>query len=149
MCKTKKVFFIDSNNRNANSTSETDFKIDLDHPLILPDGCGVAIDSLSLPDTSNITPIVTGINDKLYFSLDDGTATTYSIITLPATNYSNEAMDILVADLQNALDNVYPGNLVVSQSNPNSSASINGAVGNWTRNTGLVGSVSQGLDNQR
>ena len=58
-------------------------------------------------------------------------------------------MGILVADIQNALDNVYPGNLVVSQSNPNSSASINGAVGNWTRNTGLVVGVSQGLDNQR
>ena len=100
MCKTKKVFFIDSNNRNASSASGTDFTIDLDHPLTLPDGCGVAIDSLSLPDTSNITPIVTGINDKLYFSLDDGTTTTYSIITLPATNYSNEAMDILVEDIQ-------------------------------------------------
>ena len=72
MCKTKKVFFIDSNNRNASSASGTDFTIDLDHPLTLPDGCGVAIDSLSLPDTSNITPIVAGVNDKLYFSLDDG-----------------------------------------------------------------------------
>ena len=69
MCKTKKVFCIDSNNRNANSASETDFGIDLDHPLILPDGCGVAIDSLSLPNTNNITPIAPGINNKLYCEL--------------------------------------------------------------------------------
>ena len=83
MCKTKKTFFIDSNNRNASSTSETDFKIDLDHPLILPDGCGVAIDALSLPNTSNIDPVVPGVNNKLYCELgiifktleltDDGT----------------------------------------------------------------------------
>ena len=69
MCKTKKVFFIDSNNRNASSASGTDFTIDLDHPLTLPDGCGVAIDALSLPNTNNIDPIVPGINNKLYCEL--------------------------------------------------------------------------------
>ena len=91
MCKTKKVFFIDSNNRNASSASGTDFTIDLDHPLTLPDGCGVAIDALSLPNTNNIDPIVPGLNDKLYTSLNDGTSTVYHALTLPAVSYDNVA----------------------------------------------------------
>ena len=41
----------------------------MDHPLTLPDGCGVAIDALSLPNTNNIDPIVPGINNKLYCEL--------------------------------------------------------------------------------
>ena len=73
MCKTKRVFFIDSNNRSASNPhttpSGTDFTIDLDHPLTIPDGCGIALDSLSLPNTSNITPIVQGINNLLYCQL--------------------------------------------------------------------------------
>ena len=120
MCKTKKVFFIDSNNRNASSTSETDFKIDLDHPLILPDGCGVAIDSLSLPNTSNIDSVVPGINDKLYTSLNDGTTTTYQALTLPAVGYDNVAT--LATELQTVLASAYAG----------VAGSITGAEGNWT-----------------
>ena len=74
MCKTKKVFFIDSNNRSATNASQTtpsgtDFTIDLNHQITIPDGAGVSIDSLSLPNTSNITPIVPGINNRLYCQL--------------------------------------------------------------------------------
>ena len=120
MCKTKKIFFIDSNNRNANSASETDFGIDLDHPLILPDGCGVAIDSLSLPNTSNIESVVPGINDKLYTSLNDGTSTVYQALTLPAVGYDNVAT--LATELQTVLASAYAG----------VAGSITGAEGNWT-----------------
>ena len=147
MCKSDMIVMIDSNDRTADSTSTSDFTVNLPSPRLINDDHGVQLKSLYLPNT--LKTINTGINDKLYTSLNDGTSTTYQTITLPATNYSNEAMDILVEDIQNALDNVYPGNLVVSQADPNSSASISGAVGNWIRNTGLVVSVSQGLDNQR
>ena len=132
MCKTKKVFFIDSNNRNASSASGTDFTIDLDHPLTLPDGCGVAIDALSLPNTNNIDPIVPGLNDKLYTSLNDGTSTTYQALTLPAVSYNNVAT--LATELQTVLASAYTG----------VAGSITGAEGNWTNanNVTLVSGLS-------
>ena len=49
MCKTKKAFFIDSNNRNADSASGIDLTIDSNHQLTVPDGSGIAVDSLNLP----------------------------------------------------------------------------------------------------
>ena len=58
-------------------------------------------------------------------------------------------MSDFVADLQDAMENVYPGDIIVSQSDPNNSASINGAVGNWTRvETGWVGNMVQGADDR-
>ena len=68
MCKTKKAFFIDSNNRNADSASGTDFTIDLNHQLTVPDGSGIAVDSINLPSITT-APIVSGINNKLYGQL--------------------------------------------------------------------------------
>ena len=147
MCKSDTIVMIDSNDRTAGSASTSDFTVNLPSQLLINDDNGIQLKSLYVPNT--LKTINTAINDKLYTSLDDGTSTAYNIITLPAKNYSNKDMDLLVDDLQNALDNVYPNNLIVTQSDPNSSASINGAVGNWTRNTGLVVSVSNGLDNQR
>ena len=101
MCKTKKVFFIDSNNRNASSASGTDFTIDLDHPLTLPDGCGVAIDALSLPNTNNIDPIVPGINNKLYCEL--GRIFKVLEITEDGTDLAAFA-----SNLQGALNTAFP-----------------------------------------
>lgn len=106
MCKTKRVFFIDSNNRNASNPSQTtpsgtDFTIDLDHPLTIPDGCGIAIDSLSLPNTSNIAPIVAGINDVLYCQLG----------ALPQTlQISVDGTDLaaFASDLQTKLNTHFP-----------------------------------------
>ena len=100
MCKTKKVF-IDSNNRNASSASGTDFTIDLDHPLTLPDGCGVAIDALSLPNTNNIDPIVPGINNKLYCEL--GRIFKVLEITEDGTDLAAFA-----SNLQGALNTAFP-----------------------------------------
>ena len=102
MCKTKKVFFIDSNNRSATNASQTtpsgtDFTIDLDHPLTIPDGCGIAIDSLSLPNTSNITPIVSGINNMLYCQLG---------VQIRSLTISEDGTDLaaFASDLQTHLD---------------------------------------------
>ena len=101
MCKTKKVLFIDSNNRNANSASETDFEIDLDHPLILPAGCGVAIDAMSLPNTSNIDPVVPGVNNKLYCELG---------IIFKTLELTDDGTDLaaFASDLQAALNTQFP-----------------------------------------
>ena len=73
MCKTKKVFFIDSNNRGAtnpghSAPSGSDFTINLDHQLTLPDGCGVVVDSFNLPQNPDDN-IVVGINNLVYCQL--------------------------------------------------------------------------------
>ena len=104
MCKSDMIVMIDSNDRTADSASTSDFTVNLPSPLLINDDHGVQLKSLYLPNT--LKTINTGINDKLYTSLNDGTSTTYQTSTLPATKYSNEAMDILVEDIQNALDNV-------------------------------------------
>ena len=89
----------------------------------------MAIDALSLPNTNNIDPIVPGLNDKLYTSLNDGTTTTYQALTLPAVGYNNVAT--LAAELQTVLASAYAG----------VAGSITGAQGNWN-NAGNVYLIS-------
>ena len=84
MCKSDMIVMIDSNDRTADSTSTSDFTVNLPSPLLINDDHGVQLKSLYLPNT--LKTVNAGINDKLYTSLNDGTSATYHTITLPATN---------------------------------------------------------------
>ena len=100
MCKSDTIVMIDSNDRTADSASPSDFTVNLRSQLLINGDHGVQLKSLYVPNT--LKTINTGVNDKLYTSLDDGTSTAYNIITFPATNYDNAAA--LGADLQAKLD---------------------------------------------
>ena len=103
MCKTKRVFFIDSNNRNASSASGSDFTIDLAHQLTLPDGCGVAVDSFNLPTITDDN-IVIGINNKVYCQLG------IVLKVLFLQQVSTDATDVqsMANVLQIELNNAFP-----------------------------------------
>ena len=51
MCKIRKAFYINSNDRNASSASSSNFQITLDHPLTLQDQTGLSVNSLEIPYT--------------------------------------------------------------------------------------------------
>ena len=103
MCKSDMTVMIDSKDRTAAGASTSDFTVNLPSPLLLNDDHGVQLKSLFVPNT--LKTINTGINDKLYTSLNDGTSTVYHTITFPTTNY--ESVPALGADLQAKLDLVY------------------------------------------
>ena len=48
MCKYDQIIHIDNAHRGASSASDSDFEIDLDHPLIIDDSNGVSIKSLTI-----------------------------------------------------------------------------------------------------
>ena len=74
MCKTRKAFYINSNDRNASSASSSDFQITLEHPLTLQDQTGLSVNSLEIPYTlKTMGPR----NNKLYVQLGIYQATIY------------------------------------------------------------------------
>ena len=73
----------------------------MDHPLTLPDGCGVAIDALSLPNTNNIDPIVPGINNKLYCELGQ-------IFKVLEITEDGTDLAAFASNLQGALNTAFP-----------------------------------------
>ena len=118
---------IDSNDRTADSASTSDFTVNLPSQLLINDDHGIQLKSLYVPNT--LKTINTGINDKLYTSLNDGTSTAYHTLTFPAISYDNVAT--LAADLQAGLSTVYFAPI----------GSITGAEGTWN-NAGSVTLVS-------
>ena len=120
MCKSDTIVMIDSNDRTAASASTSDFTVNLPSQLLINDDNGIQLKSLYVPNT--LKTINTGINDKLYTSLDDRTSTAYNIITFPTTNYDNASA--LGADLQAKLDLIYS----------TSTLTVQNAAGEWKLN---------------
>ena len=112
MCKYDQIIQIDNAHRGAGSTSDSDFEIDLDHPLILDDNNGVAIKSLTMGNP--LKTVNAGINDKLYFRL----GVLDRVLTLTANTYTTSS---LVTEIQTTIDAFYTG-----------TPSINFAAGEWT-----------------
>ena len=120
MCKSDTIVMIDSNDRTADSASTSDFTVNLPSQLLINDDNGIQLKSLYVPNT--LKTINTGINDKLYTSLDDGTTTVYHTITLPATNY--DSASALGAELKARLDLLYS----------TSTLAVQNAAGKWKHN---------------
>ena len=81
--------YIDSRNRTADSISSSNFKIELDHTLQMPDNTVFFVTDVVLPHVFQL--IETGVNDRLYYKYSAPIATNqysinayYIIITLPA-----------------------------------------------------------------
>ena len=109
MCKTKKVFFIDSNNRGAtnppghSAPSGSDFTINLDHQLTLPDGCGVIVDSFNLPQNPDDN-IVVGINNLVYCQL----GIVLKVLSLGHISTDPADLQTLANELQTELNTAFP-----------------------------------------
>ena len=106
MCKSDTIIMIDSNDRTVDSNSTSDFTVNLSSPLLIDDDHGIQTNSLYVPNT--LKTINTGINDKFYTSINDGTTSTYHTLTIPEKSYNTSSMNTFTSDLQTLLNNTYP-----------------------------------------
>ena len=84
-----KKIYIDSRNRTADSISSSNFKIELDHTIQLPEHTVFFVTDVCIPHVFQL--IETGVNDRLYYKYSAPRATNqysinayYIIITLPS-----------------------------------------------------------------
>ena len=88
--KNLKKIYLDSRFRTSDSSSTSNFKIQLQDILHFEENTSYLINEISFPNTFRC--VETGINDKLYikwYFYDMIPKTTaYSIITLPSNNYT-------------------------------------------------------------
>jgi hypothetical protein len=104
-----KKIYIDSRYRTTDSNSDSDFKIQLGRNMYLPDDCVMHIENCVIPHSWYT--IEQGINDSMYLQVVQGTSTTYTIITVPSTNYFGSTLQ---TTLQTALNAAYPNVFTVS-----------------------------------
>ena len=84
-----KKMYIDSRNRTADSISSSNFKMELDHTLQMPDNTVFFVTDVVLAHVFQL--IETGVNDRLYYKYSAPSVTNqssinayYIIITLPS-----------------------------------------------------------------
>jgi hypothetical protein len=104
-----KKIFVDSRYRTIDSPSDSDFRIQLGRNIFLPDDCMMHIEHVVIPHTWYT--IEKGINDGLHLKVTQGSTTTCTILTIPATNYTGAS---LATAVQTALNVAYPGLFVVT-----------------------------------
>jgi hypothetical protein len=121
-----KKIFVDSRYRTADSASDSDFRIQLGRNIYLPDDCIMHIESCVIPHTWYT--IEKGINDGMYLKVVQGTNITYTIITIPSTNYTGNS---LITALQTAFNSAYPGLFTVSYDAIKNTITINITNGNY------------------
>ena len=66
MCKSDMIVMIDSGDRASDSNSTSDFKIQLDEPMLIQDDHGIQLKSVYLPNTLKT---VNAFNNRLYCRL--------------------------------------------------------------------------------
>jgi hypothetical protein len=99
--KNLKKIYIDSRFRTSDSSSTSNFKIQLQDILHFEENTSYLINEISFPNT--FRSVETGINDKLYikwFFYDLIPKTTaYSIITIPSDNYTGFSLGTTLKEL--------------------------------------------------
>ena len=113
MCKFDRVIHVNNGDRGADSTSDSDFEIQLAHALLLNASNGVAIHSLTIGNP--LKTVNENINDKLYFRL----GALDRVLTLTANTYTAAT---LVVEIQSTIDSIYTA-----------APPVNFAAGTWTR----------------
>ena len=104
-----KKIYVDSRYRTADSSSDSDFRIQLGRNIFLPDDCIMHIENVVIPHSWYT--IEKGINDCMYFQVTQGTSTSFYTITIPSTNYIGTTLQPI---LQAALNTAYPGLFAVT-----------------------------------
>ena len=106
-----KKIYVDSRYSTIDSVSDSDFKIQLGRNIFLPDDCIMHIENVVI--SHSWYTIEKGINQRMYLKVVQGTSATYTIITIPATNYIGSSLQTV---LQSALNTAYPGLFTVTYS---------------------------------
>ena len=104
-----KKIFVDSRYSTADSSSDSDFRIQLGRNIFLPDDCIMHIENAVIPHSWYT--IEKGINDGMYFQVTQNTTTSFYKITIPSTNYTGASLQAL---LQSALNTAYPALFTVT-----------------------------------
>ena len=98
MCKFDQVIYVDNADRGANSLSDSDFEIELDHALLLDDTNGVAIKSLTVANP--LQTVNANVNDNLYLRL----GVLDRVVSLAANDYDTNT---LPTQIQSAIDALF------------------------------------------
>ena len=106
-----KKIYVDSRYSTIDSVSDSDFKIQLGRNIFLPDDCIMHIENVVI--SHSWYTIEKGINQRMYLKVVQGISATYTIITIPATNYIGSSLQTV---LQSALNTAYPGLFTVTYS---------------------------------
>ena len=91
-----KKIYIDSRYSTTESSSDSDFKIQLSRNIYLPEKCVMHIENVTM--SHSWYTIETGINDLMYVKLE----TSFYIVTIPSNNYTGAS---LASTLATALGN--------------------------------------------
>ena len=102
MCKFDQVIYVDNADRGANSTSDSDFEIELDHAFLLDDTNGVAIKSLTVANP--LQTVNANVNDKLYLRL----GVLDRVVSLAANDYDTSTLPTQIGTAINALFTALP-----------------------------------------
>ena len=120
-----KKIYVDSRYSTVDSNSDSDFKIQLGRNIYLPDNCIMHIEGCVIPHSWYT--IEKGINDKMYVKVNQGSTTTFNIITIPSTNYTGASLQTA---LQAGFSYFYPGLFSVSYDILRNVMIINTSAGN-------------------
>ena len=121
-----KKIFVDSRYRTIDSASDSDFRVQLGRNMFLPDDCIMHIESVVIPHTWYT--IEQGVNDGMYLKVIQGSTTTYTVVTIPSTNYTGSS---LLAAVQTVLNSAYPNLFIVSYDTLKNNLIINITNGNY------------------
>ena len=83
-----KKIYVDSRYRTADSTSDSDFRIQLGRNIFLPEKCVYHLENCVIPHSWY--NIEAGLNDTMYYIVNGGA--NYNTATIPSTNYSGAAL---------------------------------------------------------
>ena len=81
-----KKIYIDSRYSTTESSSDSDFKIQLSRNIYLPEKCVMHIENVTMSHSGYT--IETGINDLMYVKLE----TSFYIVTIPSNNYTGASL---------------------------------------------------------
>ena len=81
-----KKIYIDSRYSTTESSSDSDFKIQLSRNIYLPEKCVMHIENVTM--SHSWYTIETGINDLMYVKLE----TSFYIVTIPSNNYTGASL---------------------------------------------------------
>ena len=111
-----KNIYIDSRNRTADSISSSNFKIEIDHTLQMPDNAVFFVTDICMPHVFQL--IEAGVNDRLYYKYSAPRATNqysinayYIIVTLPSGGQPSGTL--LASQIQTAMNaNIDPASAI-------------------------------------
>ena len=86
MALESKKIYVDSRYSTTESSSDSDFKIQLSRNIYLPEKCVMHIENVTM--SHSWYTIETGINDLMYVKLE----TSFYIVTIPSNNYTGASL---------------------------------------------------------